>query len=174
MDFNDIPKFPHSGYEVDIEYKRLLGWVDDQVAQGLELNPDYQRGHVWTTEQRTRFVEYQLRAGEGGKVLSFNHPGWSGRNGTTGAYQILDGLQRLTSAMMFMRNELKVFGRYCKEYTGSLRYFAGFKWRIYELQTRKDVLQYYLDMNAGGTPHTESEITRVRKLLEKEVLKAPN
>lgn len=170
MDFNDIPQFPHSGFEVDVAHRDLLKWVDKQVEdEGLELHPDYQRGHVWSTEQRSRFIEYQLRGGEGGKVLSFNHPGWSGRNGSEkGPYQILDGLQRLTAAMLFMRGDLKAFGRRYDEYTGPLRYYAGFKWRIYELQTRRDVLQYYLDMNAGGTPHAEDEIARVRKLLEKE------
>jgi hypothetical protein len=42
---------------------------------------------------------------------------------------------------------------------------VGFKWRIYELPTRADVLRYYLAMNAGGTPHPAAEIERVRVLL---------
>lgn len=175
LHFDDIPRFPHSGFEVDVPYRDLLDWLEAQVKDGLDLHPDFQRGHVWTAEQRTRFVEYQLQGGEGGKVLSFNHPGWSGRNNDgKGPYQILDGLQRLTAAVMFIRNEVQAFGRYRKEFTGPMRHYLGFKWRIYELQTRRDVLQYYLDMNSGGTPHAESEIKRVRKLLEKEVLVAPN
>lgn len=172
MDFNDIPLFPRSGYVVDISFTYMEEWVDSQIREGLDLNPDFQRGHVWTTEQRSRFVEYILRGGEGGKLLSFNHPGWSGKNGSTreGPYQILDGLQRLTSVRMFMKNELPAFGRTLSEYTGRthLRFHAGLKWRIFELQTREEVLQYYLDMNAGGTPHAESEIKRVRRLLQKE------
>jgi hypothetical protein len=171
MKYEDIPKFPHSGCEVDVSYFYIERWVDEQVKEGLDLCPDFQRGHVWTEEQRTRFIEYQLRGGEGGKIISLNHPGWSGRCGIsiTGPYQILDGLQRLTSVLMFMRNELRVFGRLRSEFTGSLRpHHAGIKWRIYELQTREDVLQYYLDMNAGGTPHAETEIERVRALLAKE------
>lgn len=169
MNFNDIPRFPHSGYEVDISYVHLVEWVKEQVEQGLDLNPDFQRGHVWTEEQRMRFIEYQLRGGEGGKILSFNHPGWSaGFGNADGPYQIVDGLQRLTSILMFMRNELRVFGRLYSEYTGSLRFYAGVKWRVHQLQSREDVLQYYLDMNAGGTPHAEEEIARVRALLMKE------
>lgn len=33
------------------------------------------------------------------------------------------------------------------------------------LQTRKDMLQWYIDMNSGGTVHSEEEINRVKKLL---------
>jgi uncharacterized protein with ParB-like and HNH nuclease domain len=171
MNFADIPKFPYSGYEVDVDYHGLLRWLGYQKEDGLDLNPDFQRGHVWTMEQRTRFIEYQLRGGEGGKVLCFNHPGWSGRNGGMhdGPYQILDGLQRLTSAVMFLKDELPVFGHLRSQIKGALRpVHAGFRWRVYELQNRKDVLQYYLDMNAGGTPHAEEEIARVRALLKDE------
>lgn len=169
MNFNDIPQFPKSGYQVDVEWHDLLRWIGRHVREeGLILEPDFQRGHVWTEEQRIAYVEYILRGGEGGKELCFNRYGWSGRAGADGPYEILDGLQRLTSAMMFMRGELRAFGRLVTEYEGRLRYYAGFKWRIFELPTRADVLRYYLDMNAGGTPHAASEIERVRKLLAKE------
>lgn len=178
MKFSDIPRFPHSGFEVDVSFMDLETWLVGQLKQGLDLTPDFQRGHVWTTDQRSRYVEYLLRGGEGGKILSFNHPGWSGRNGDMykGPYQMLDGLQRLTSARMFMSNELPAFGRRLREYDNPAPLYSrvGLKWRIYELQTRREVLQYYLDMNAGGTPHSEKEIARVRKLLAKEVQKAPN
>jgi hypothetical protein len=169
---NDIPQFPKSNWCVDVAWRDLLGWVDQQVrVEGLVIEPDFQRGHVWTTEQRIRYVEYVLRGGEGGKELCFNRPNWNGRGTSAdGPYEILDGLQRLTSAMMFMRDELPAFGRRLSEYEDrtALRYYLGFKWRVFELPTRADVLRYYLDMNAGGTPHAESEIARVRALLAKE------
>ena len=36
------------------------------------------------------------------------------------------------------------------------------------LKTRKEVLQWYIEMNNGGTPHTKEEINRVKILLETE------
>ncbi len=110
MDFKEIPLFPKSGYQVDIFWFDLLRWVDQQVKdEALDLSPEFQRGHVWTEEQRILYVEYILRGGEGGRDLCFNRYGWSGRVGADGPYEILDGLQRLTSAMMFMRGELPAF-----------------------------------------------------------------
>lgn len=165
LNLKDIPLFPHSGYEVDVGYGYLEDWLEDQFKHGLDLEPDFQRGHVWTDEQRIRFVEYQLRGGEGGKVLSFNHPHWSSGMPAPGEFVILDGLQRITAVRMFLRGKLPVFGYYKGQIDGQYRHYAGFRIRVFQLKTRADVLQYYLDMNAGGTPHAEQEIERVRALL---------
>ena len=37
---------------------------------------------------------------------------------------------------------------------------------VNNLQTKKEVLQWYVDMNAGGTPHTNDEIERVRRMIQ--------
>lgn len=39
---------------------------------------------------------------------------------------------------------------------------------INDLQTKADVLQWYIDFNSGGVVHTDEEIERVKKLLKKE------
>ena len=41
------------------------------------------------------------------------------------------------------------------------------KVNINDLKSEKEVLQWYVDMNAGGTPHTNEEINRVKKMIEK-------
>lgn len=38
---------------------------------------------------------------------------------------------------------------------------------VNDLQTEKDVLQWYVEMNEGGTPHTEEEIQRVKDMIGK-------
>ena len=39
------------------------------------------------------------------------------------------------------------------------------KLNVNDLKTEREVLQWYVDMNAGGTPHTTEEIDRVKKLI---------
>lgn len=39
------------------------------------------------------------------------------------------------------------------------------KLNVNDLKTEREVLQWYIDMNAGGTPHTAEEIERVKKLI---------
>lgn len=165
MRFDEIEQFPRSHFEVDVPWTSIERTLANDEAP--DLDPDFQRGHVWTLEQRTAYVEYILRGGEGGRLLSFNRSGWLG-NGPNGPYQIIDGLQRLTTARMFLRDEVPVFGHLFSEFTDRLRMTVGFKWRVYELPTRADMLRYYLAMNAGGTPHPLLEIERVRELLAKE------
>ena len=79
----------------------------------------------------------------------------------------MDGLQRITAISRFVHNEIKVFGSYFKEYTDSPRIVMDtIRVNINDLKTRREVLQWYIDMNAGGTPHSKEEIDRVRGLLE--------
>lgn len=162
MKLSDIQMFPRSSYEVDVPWAS----IERQLAadEPPDLDPDFQRGHVWTPEQRSAYVEYILRGGEAGKVLSFNRSGWLG-NGPDGPYQIIDGLQRLTTARMFMRDEVQAFGHLRSQIIGHLGMWIGFKWRVYELASRADVLRFYLAINSGGTPHPAAEIERVRGLL---------
>ena len=100
-------------------------------------------------------------------ILYLNAPGWS--RGDLGSYVLVDGLQRLTAALAFLRSEIPAFGYLRSEYTGTMRLHSPrFRWIINNLKTRADVLQWYLEMNTGGVVHTNSELDRVRALLEEE------
>src|SRR6266568_3834517 len=112
MDFNDIkPLTRCSNYKVDIGWGYLLEYMEEHMKEyGLELNPDFQRGHVWTEEQQVKYVEYGLRDGAmTGKDLYFNCPGWN-RGSRIGPYVCVDGLQRLTAVTRFLRNEIPAYG----------------------------------------------------------------
>lgn len=172
--FQDIPKFPHAAYEIDIGWRYLEDYIAFSVEEmKLDLEPDFQRAHVWTSAQQTAYIEYQLAGGEVGKNLTFNHTTWDDPRSANGTYVIVDGKQRLQAIRMFMRDELKVFGHVFSEYTDALRmHHAGFKWRVCSLATRAEVLKLYLNINAGGTPHTFDELTTVRALLKKELKNA--
>jgi hypothetical protein len=168
--FGDIPQFPTPNYECDVGWKYLpehmKRWIEED---GLNLDPDFQRGHVWTKAQQIAFVEYQLLGGESGKNLYFNHPNWMGsfRTSDTEQFAIVDGKQRLTAVLAFMNNEIPAFESYCREYTDNLRMVrSSFRVRVASLKKRSDILQWYININAGGTPHKKSEIDRVRKLLD--------
>ena len=78
----------------------------------------------------------------------------------------VDGLQRLTAMRRFLKNEIPIFGTYCNEFEDSnALYSIPIKFNVNCLQTRKEMLQWYIDMNSGGTIHSEEEINRVKKLL---------
>lgn len=147
-----------------------LGFLTEKIRDwekelGLQLNPDFQRGHVWTKEQQIAFVEFIIRGGKT-SAIQFNHPNWM--NSFKGEFVVVDGLQRLTALLLFVDNKLPVFdGNYLKDFEDGDVMLRGMDIdiRINDLKTRKEVLQWYLEINSGGTPHTEEEIKRVETML---------
>lgn len=170
MKFRDIPQFPRANYRVTVSWKYLEEKINDFCTEKLaplNLEPDFQRGHVWTEEQQVKYVEYALRGGESGLELYFNCPGWM--DDYRGPFEIVDGKQRLQAARQFLNNKIKAFGHFYKEFEGSLSTLdVVFYFNIANLKSRKEVLQWYLDFNSGGTVHSQEELDRVKALLEKE------
>lgn len=170
--FNEIPQFTRTGnWEADFGLENLVKFIQEEIdEQGLQLNPEFQRGHVWTEEQQIAFLEYFLRGGKSGRVIYLNNPSWNFtvKEGEYNEYVCVDGLQRITAIQRFINNEIKVFDSYYNEYTDNLRNKFSIKVNINDLQTEKDVLRWYIEMNSGGTPHTKAEIQRVKNMLEGE------
>nr|DAY00703.1 MAG TPA: Protein of unknown function DUF262 [Caudoviricetes sp.] len=168
--FKDIPKFTKDGHwQCDFDFKYLLKFIDEHVKEyGLELNPDFQRGHVWTEKQQIAWIEFFLRGGKTGRVLYFNCPWWqeSINKNVYHDFVCVDGLQRLTAIKRFMNGEIPAFGSYIGEYTDKMSIVNDtIKVNINNLKSKKEVLQWYVDMNAGGTPHTNEEIQRVQQMI---------
>ena len=82
VDINKIiRKFPHCNYHINQPIRTIedyLNHFSDRDFYKLELCPDFQRGHVWTTQQQINYVEYLLKEPmQGcGTVILFNCPGW--------------------------------------------------------------------------------------------------
>ncbi len=164
-----MPRFTRNpSYRCNVEWKYLgetiKRWQDRNDLFPLDLNPDFQRGHVWTPEQQTAYVEYNLKGGRSGRDIFFNCVGWQGKY--DGPFVIVDGKQRLHAALQFLDNQVPIFGgHYFKDIEGRLPTSAEFVFNVNDLPTHKEVLQWYLEMNTGGTPHTDAEIAKVKAML---------
>jgi hypothetical protein len=176
MKFSDIPQLTHwGGYSIDVFWNSLESQLNGYIGQGLQLSPDFQRAHVWTAEQQRAYVEFILRGGRSGKDILLNSPSWHSDSDVVDGYDdfvLVDGKQRLEAVMAFLRNDLYISfnSKHCffEDFEDRMRYYLGFRFHINCLRTRREVLQWYLDINTGGTPHTSDEIERVRVLLDKE------
>ena len=176
--FKDVPQYMgDAGYMVhaDMEWmpRQLYRWYsrdgsivdfsdEDAFAWRIPV-ADFQRGHVWTEAQQVAFIEHMLRGGDGG-ILRFNQPGWMGD--WKGDMEVVDGLQRIQAVLLFQSNEIRAFGSLRREYTDHTRLMrARFVLQVNNLKTRAEVLRWYLELNASGTPHTEAELDRVRAMM---------
>jgi len=170
--FDDIPQYSQANYHVNSSWKYLENALQDYVKNyGLEIMPDFQRSHVWSEEQQRRYVEYRLRNGMSGRDIYFNCSGFMHK--LKKDMVLVDGLQRITAVRKFMANELAIFGgHYLDELGGHFPVLdsrTDFVFHINDLPSRRDVLQWYIDLNEGGTIHTSEEIEKVKKMLEEEV-----
>lgn len=168
--FADISAFTRDGsWQCDFDFKYLLQFIDEHIKEyGLQLNPDFQRGHVWTKEQQIKWLEFFLRGGKTGRIIYLNKPDWHGSvpEGDYNEFVCVDGLQRLTAIRKFMNDEIPVFGSYFSEYEDEMSILKhSIKVNVNNLKTEKEVLQWYVDMNSGGTPHTEQEIEKVKQMI---------
>lgn len=170
MIWNQIPQYicDEVMQHNDFHFIHYVDFIENQIQNyNLNMTPNFQRGHVWTEKQQIAYVEFLLKGGKTGRDFYFN------RN--CDKYVCVDGLQRTTALQKFVNNELKVFGQYFTDFHFEFEHgcshvpLSQFKITVYtnDLKSEKEVLQWYIDMNAGGTPHTAEEIQRVKNMINK-------
>jgi len=171
MNYKDIPEYtPQGYYQVNSPWIHFEEHYMNEITRGLKLNfdPDYQRDYVWTLDQKSRYIEHCLHGGRQGRDVWLNCPGWM-RN-YKGPFEVVDGKQRINAVLGFLHNEVPIFGNnYYKDIEGPLPYSkAEFIIHVNDLPERWMVLQWYLEMNANMTIHTDEELDKVKVLIEQE------
>lgn len=148
-------------------------------SSGIDLDPDFQRGHAWDDAMRSRYIEHLLRGGRSGRDIYWNCPNHSGTRTAASTdlpstMTIVDGKQRLTAVMLFAADRVTVFGGHALSdfdqeariraisATGTLR----LQMHVHSLTRRTELLRWYLDLNEGHVAHSAEELTRVRELLK--------
>lgn len=174
--WDSLPHFTNIGhYSVHYDlFKPFVRAINTHLEEdNLILCPDFQRGHVWTTHQQIAFIEYLIKGGTSGRDVYFNCTGWMNHSWKGQREMVcVDGLQRITAIYRFYKNEIPIFGHYFfRDFDNERNYNDTYGMTIYinDLNTRAEVLNWYLEMNSGGTPHTEMELQRVRQLYEFEL-----
>ena len=112
MKWDDIPQFTRdANYCVDISWSYLESWLTHQeegCPAGFELDPEFQRHHVWDDFKRRRYVQFILRGGRSSRDIYFNCANYMG-SGPEGPMQLVDGKQRLEAVRKFLRDDLTIF-----------------------------------------------------------------
>ncbi len=176
--FREIPQLTSYGhYRIDVSWDYLPTQLDswqEYKEQPLNLDPDFQRAHVWTEQQQIDYIEFCLRGGQGSNEILFNCPGWMHsfkpqEGEESNEFVLVDGKQRIQAALQFLNDKITAFGYKFSDYKDKLNMLRpSFSFRVNDLETRAEVLQWYLEINTGGIVHKEEEINKVRKLLEEE------
>ena len=120
--------------------------------QGLELCPDFQRGHVWQPEQQAHFVENCLRGivPASGLYLQFNSPSWMDVEDTDSSLPpgLQYGLQRYTAITEFVKGNVKPFGLTAEQLKGTQFSANRFhvKVAVHNFTQRYELLNHYVSI----------------------------
>lgn len=135
------------------------------VDEELDLAPDFQRSFVWDDKRQVRLIESIL--------LGIPLPAFYFNQDKTGAHQVIDGVQRLTTIKHFMSDNLRLVDthlEYLNALTGQTyatldpairRRFAGTQIvaHVIEPQTPDEVkYDIFNRVNTGGSPLEAQEI----------------
>lgn len=163
MLLKNIPRFITPTYEVNTHITYLIGsWLPEQEQDlGYEEKPDFQRKHVWSDKDRSRYMGYLFQAGPTGRDFYFATDNFYGNNKIP--LVCVDGLQRLTTLRMFLNNEVKLLGHYLLEYEDHAEIKRNSNLmvniKVLTIPTRNDMIDFYIKFNSSGVYHSEEDLT---------------
>jgi hypothetical protein len=163
----------------------LIGFIRNGHT---DLNPPYQRPSVWTEDQRIGLIYSWLR-GLPIPAIAVNRrdPAWGWSDGDRYPDAVIDGKQRLETALAWFNGKLAVpaswfdpeyvaktvqtdDGPYVR-FTGLTPTGQRFSKREFiipvaesKLPSITAVAEVYLIVNGGGTPQTESDMARAERV----------
>ena len=160
---------PTCHYQVDVG---LITTPRHLELYNVNLDPDYQRGNVWTPEQQSKFVGALIEDNTQINPVILNDVSGTDLSET----EVVDGKQRITAIMAWIEGKFNALCPCGDEVScesldetekRGLGMATSMHWKFVALN-RKEVMQYYLRLNCGGTIHTQEELDRVRGMLEVE------
>lgn len=148
--------------------------LNKHYLSGVDFNPEYQRGLVWTDAEREALLEsifmgadigrFVFRVKNDDEVESWEDPD----------LEIVDGKQRMTTLLHFYEGRFPYRGVYYPDLSPmDKRRIRDASVSIAEVRNlkRKDVLRLFLLLNRSGKPMEERNIERVRLMLDEEIQK---
>jgi hypothetical protein len=118
------------------------------------LSPAYQRGSVWSQEQRENFMGHLLQGGEVAPLIVQRVP-------DARESEMLDGKQRAEAILAWLANEVGA-----RLADGTLLFFRDVTGGINRIDVRvryinlpwEERKSFYVRLNSAGTPHTREQL----------------
>ena len=142
---------------------------------GIDLEPEYQRGLVWSDEQKWSLIDSIMKNIDIGKFTIIRRPWGKNHNkpATPKLYEMLDGKQRITTLWEFYTGQFKYKGlRYHELHPLDRSHFKNYRISYAECEplTDEQKYRYFLKLNTTGVPIEQEHIERVRRLWRQAVL----
>ncbi len=134
---------------------------------GIDLNPEYQRDHVWDLENKIKLIDSIFNNVDIGKFLLISRTFENGKQ-SGNFYEVVDGKQRITALLEFYENRFQYNGYYYKDLCNEdQRHFTNYTVGVMMLDEKQIneelILKYFLMVNIGGIPQDEGHIKKVEE-----------
>ena len=134
---------------------------------GIDFNPDYQRGYVWTQEDKELLLDSVFKNIDIGKfvLIRLSDSEWLERGFS---YEILDGKQRLSTLIEFYENKLSYKGKHYNDLSWKDRItFKHHNISVAEVRNedKKTTLKYFLMLNGTGKAMDKTQLDKVENML---------
>jgi Protein of unknown function DUF262 len=154
----------------DVQIRFFNNDIDSLIHKvyhsGVDFNPDYQRGLVWTADQKTALLDSIFNNIEIGKFTFIRYPFSEGRKFY---YEILDGKQRLSTICEFYEDRIEwkgmKFTELCAEDARHFLSFPIIQGEVGEI-TEQQIYKLFVKMNTSGTPVSQEHLNRIKALIQ--------
>lgn len=158
---------PGCTYHVNVS----LGYLRHAIKQyNLNLTPEYQRDYIWTKNQKEKFIGAFLENPKSIPPIWIN---WTKKEEQRDSSELIDGQQRIKSCLEWLDNIIiakcpcgtKIAYKNLSEIDNRIiSNSISFDWNFVEL-SKKEVMEFYIRLNCGGTVHTENEIDKIKNMI---------
>jgi len=134
---------------------------------GIDMNPEYQRGLVWSLKQKYSLLDSIFNNVDIGKFTFIANPYDSDK---TFHYEILDGKQRLATICQFYEDRITWNGKYYSELCFlDSNHFDNYPIIQGEISkiTEEQIYKLFIKMNTSGEPIEKKHLNKVKSLIKK-------
>jgi len=152
-------------YDLRASYSNtcLHGLIGKVYHFGVDFDPPYQRGLVWTQAQKEALIKTIFDIGSIGTFAFNRRPFCEGK-----LYEVIDGKQRLSALCEYYEDRWPYNGVYYSELSGNdtsvFKMTSVLEVTLQEA-SEEDKLRLFLRINRAGTPVDVSHIHRVEEML---------
>lgn len=155
-------------FRLHYSQRDLFGLLHMYYSFGIDMEPDYQRGLVWSLEDKQALIESIFRDVDIGKFVFAHRPYKEASPG----YEIIDGKQRLSALIEFYECRFLWRGKSYYDLHPSdqsrLETYPVSYAELNERTTRAEILDCFIRLNTSGRPQDPKHLEAVKALLTEE------
>lgn len=147
--------------------RQIISLIHLYYNPGLDLNPKYQRGNVWSITDKVLLIDSIFKNVDIGKFTIIRRPFSSNKK----LYEILDGKQRINALIEFFEDRFTYNGlKFSELHWRDQYHFKDYSISYAESKpmSEKQKYRYFINLNVTGKPVDPAHIDYVKHLLDKE------